>query len=183
MAIPILLEILAILDFLVPVPSTRSVQDPDYAEYKKEILAQIAARLESPLTTEGIRERLLQELRARRDYPNDILDFLLLQGTKTIQLELDREKKSFERCHLWVVAELRSQCILIKDQREECGIEAEDGNEGNNLQAVHARNADLDSENAKHNGMTPYYQTILYLVPKALALPIVPRPPFLQRRS
>ncbi|CAN9275754.1 unnamed protein product [Alternaria sp. RS040] len=91
MAISILLEILAILNLLVQGPSTRSVQDPDYAEYMEEILAQIAARLESPLTTEDIRERLLQMLRVRRKYPNDVLKFLLLQGTETIQLELDRE--------------------------------------------------------------------------------------------
>ena len=91
MAISILLEILAILDLLVQGPPTRSVQDPDYAEYMEEILAQIAARLESPLTTEDIRERLLQMLRVRRRYPNDVLKFLLLQGTETIQLELDRE--------------------------------------------------------------------------------------------
>ncbi|CAN9294358.1 unnamed protein product [Alternaria alternata] len=93
MAIPILLEILGILDFLVQGPSTRSVQDEDYPEYREEILAQIAARLESPLTTGEIKERLLQELRVRRIYPNDVLDLLLLQGTKTIQLELDREKE------------------------------------------------------------------------------------------
>ncbi|RYN54312.1 hypothetical protein AA0118_g9274 [Alternaria tenuissima] len=91
MAISILLEIVAILDLLVQGPPTRSVQDPDYAEYMEEILAQIAARLESPLTTEDIRERLLQMLRVRRKYPNDVLKFLLLQGTETIQLELDRE--------------------------------------------------------------------------------------------
>ena len=93
MAIPILLEILGILDFLVQGPSTKSVQDEDYPEYREEILAQIATRLESPLTTGEIKERLLQELRVRRIYPNDVFDLLLLQGTKTIQLELDREKE------------------------------------------------------------------------------------------
>jgi hypothetical protein len=88
-------------------------------------------------------------------------------------------EKSFKRCHLWIVAELQSQCRSIKDQREECSIEAEGDNQGNNLRAVHAENADVDSENANHNGMPPYYQTTLYLVPKTLALPIVLRAPFL----
>lgn len=87
MAIPILLEILAILDFLVQSTPTRSVQDSDYAEHRKEILTQIAEKLESRLTTEEIKERLLQQLRAERDFPNDILDLVLQQGTKPIRLD------------------------------------------------------------------------------------------------
>jgi hypothetical protein len=91
MEIAILCEILAILDFLVQGPATRSVQDPDYEEYKKEILIRIAGRLRYPLTTKKIKEHLLQALRARRCYPDDILVLLLLHGTSTI--ELDRESK------------------------------------------------------------------------------------------
>jgi hypothetical protein len=98
MAIPILCEILAILDFLVQGPATRSVQDSDYEEYKKETLIRIVGRLRYPLTTTEIKEHLLQALQARRSYPNDILDLLLLHGTSTI--ELDRESKWQIREHV-----------------------------------------------------------------------------------
>jgi hypothetical protein len=91
MEIPILCEILAILNFLVQGPATRSVQDSDYEEYKKETLIQIAERLRYPLTTKKIKEHLLQALQARRRYPDDIFDLLLLHGTSTI--DLDRQSK------------------------------------------------------------------------------------------
>ncbi|KAH8621654.1 pathogen-related protein [Alternaria alternata] len=68
-------------------------------------------------------------------------------------------------------------------QQGNSGIGAGCGNRGNDLNTVHAGNADLDSENSKHNGMTPYYQTTLYLVPQSLPPPIVLKPPFLQRQS
>jgi hypothetical protein len=91
MAISILCEILANLDFLVQGPTTRSVQDSDYEEYKKEILTRIARSLRHPLTTENIKEHLLQALRARRSYPDHVIDLLFLHGSSTIKV--DRESK------------------------------------------------------------------------------------------
>lgn len=91
MATPILCEILANLDFLVQGPTTRSVQDSDYEEYKKEILTRIAGSLRYPMSTKEIEEHLLQALRARRSYPEHVIDLLFLHGTSTI--EVDRESK------------------------------------------------------------------------------------------
>jgi hypothetical protein len=108
MEIPILCEILAIIDFLVQGPATRSVQDSDYEEYKKEILIRIAGRLRSPLTAKEIKEHLLQALRARRRYPEDILGLLLLHGTSTI--ELDRESKKQIKEHV--------KTLYLNDARE-----------------------------------------------------------------
>jgi len=93
MEIPILCEILAILDFLVQGPATRSVQDSDYEEYKKEILKQIAARMRYPMTSKKIKKHLLQALRARADYPDDVLGLLLLHGTSDITLDRKSERQ------------------------------------------------------------------------------------------
>jgi hypothetical protein len=91
MTTPILCEILANLDFLVQGPTTRSVQDSDYEEYKKGILIRIAGSLRCPLTTKEIEEHLLQALRVRRSYPDHVIDLLFLHGTSMI--EVDRESK------------------------------------------------------------------------------------------
>jgi len=97
MEIPILCEILATLDFLVQGPVTRSVQDEDYEEYKKETLKQIAGRMVYPMTSKKIKKHLLQALQARRDYPDDMLGFLLLQGSSIITLDRKSRRQIEER--------------------------------------------------------------------------------------
>ncbi len=75
-----------------------------------------------------------------------------MASTRTVRHSGHREatEEGFKRCDLWTVAELQKDCILIKDQREKCDIEAEEGAQGNDLNAVNARNADPDSEDARH---------------------------------
>ena len=71
-------------------------------------------------------------------------------------------------CDLWEIAELAKKCIFIKDQQEKHDIEAVDSVQGNDLNAVHAVDADLDSEDAKHHNMKQHNLMILFQVSKIL---------------
>jgi hypothetical protein len=59
-----------------------------------------------------------------------------------------------KQINLWAVAKLQKDCTL-KDRQQKCGIEAGDGAQGNDLNAVHVGDADLDRENTKSDNMEP----------------------------
>jgi hypothetical protein len=76
-----------------------------------------------------------------------------------------------KRCELGIIAE------LTKDQKEKCDTEGNDSN------AVYAGNADLDSENAKHDNMMPHNLATFFQVSIKPVSQIFLKSPFLQRRS
>jgi hypothetical protein len=99
MAISILHEILAHVDFLAGGPGTRgSVADLAYERHTKDILVQIEKNMGHRFTVGRIKDELLEALRARERWPEDGFNILIHNGSS--ELRLDRESNMSIEKHL-----------------------------------------------------------------------------------
>jgi hypothetical protein len=101
MDIPILYEILAHLDFLLRGPKTTKMQDPAHGKHKNKILVQIEKNMGGRFTADEIEAQLLESLRLRDFWPEDLFKLLLQHGSS--ELELDSESKMSIEGHLKII--------------------------------------------------------------------------------